>query len=151
MDIRFAGMEKSHIKDVLEIEEQSFPTAWSGNTFLQEIESNDLAYYVVALDGDKVVGYAGMWIILDEGHITTLAVHPSYRQKGIGEKLLLNLINEAKSRYCLRMTLEARPSNFPALRLYEKNGFVSYGLRPGYYSDTGEDAVIMWKEIYPTF
>lgn len=149
MNIRFTLMDKSHLNGVLEIENQSFPTPWSRNTFAHEIAGNDFAYYVVALDGNRVAGYAGMWVILDEGHITTIAVHPSRRRCRIGECLLKNLIDEAKRRGCVRMTLEARPSNFAALELYEKMGFISFGLRPGYYADTGEDAVIMWKELYP--
>lgn len=147
MEINFTGMQKEHIDQVVEIERQSFPTPWSAVAFRQEIESNDLAYYIVALENDNVIGYAGMWIILDEGHVTTLAVNPLYRKQGIGESLLIKLIQEARRRFCLRMTLEARPTNYHALHLYEKRGFVSYGLRPGYYTDTGEDAVIMWKEL----
>ncbi len=149
MNIHFIPMEKSHLDGVLEIENQSFPTPWSRNSFAHEISGNDFAYYVVAMDGSRVAGYAGMWVILDEGHITTIAVHPSRRRCRIGESILNNLINEAKKRGCVRMTLEVRPSNFGAIELYEKIGFASFGVRPGYYSDTGEDAVIMWKELYP--
>ena len=151
MEICFTGMKKSHIDGILEIENQSFPTPWSRATFSHEIAGNDFAYYIVALMDKSVVGYAGMWVVLDEGHITTLAVHSTQRRVGIGFKLLNNLIGEAKRQGCIKMTLEARPSNFPALELYEKTGFVSFGLRPGYYSDTGEDAVIMWKELHPVF
>lgn len=149
MDIRYVLMDKCHLDGVVAIENVSFPTPWSKATFAHEVAGNDFAYYVVALDDNKVAGYAGMWVILDEGHITTIAVHPNYRRKGIGARLLNNLISAAKDRGCIKMTLEARPSNFAALDLYEKSGFVSFGMRPGYYSDTGEDAVIMWKELYP--
>ncbi|HWI54223.1 MAG TPA: ribosomal protein S18-alanine N-acetyltransferase [Desulfobacteria bacterium] len=149
MNIRFIPMEKSHLDEVLEIESQSFPTPWSRSSFTHEITGNDFACYFAAMEGGKVVGYAGMWIILDEGHITTIAVHPSRRRCRIGKSLMNMLINEAKSRGCVRMTLEVRPSNPGAIDLYEKLGFVSFGVRPGYYSDTGEDAVIMWKELYP--
>lgn len=149
MEIRLVPMDKSHVDSVVEIEKTSFPTPWSKMTFLHETSGNDFAYYAVALAGNEVVGYAGMWVILDEGHITTIAVHPARRREKIGQCLLNNLIYEAKRRGCIKMTLEARPSNFGALELYEKNGFVSFGLRPGYYTDTGEDAVIMWKELYP--
>ncbi len=145
--IRFKRMSKSYLDDVLEIENMSFPTPWSRMAFSHEIGNNDFAYYIIALEGDKVVGYAGMWIILDEGHVTTLAVHPSQRRKRIGGALLCELFKEATRRGCVKMTLEVRPSNFAALKLYENTGFVSHGVRPGYYSDTGEDAVIMWKNL----
>ena len=149
MEIRLVPMNKSHVDSVVDIEQNSFPTPWSRMTFLHEASGNDFAYYVVALADNEVVGYAGMWVILDEGHITTIAVRPARRRERIGQRLLTNLIDEAKRRGCIKMTLEARPSNFAALELYEKTGFVSFGLRPGYYTDTGEDAVIMWKELYP--
>jgi len=147
MEVSFVAMKNSHLDGVMEIENQSFPTPWSKTAFSHEIAGNDFAYYIVALIGNKVVAYAGMWIILDEGHITTLAVHPEYRRQGIGTRLLQELITEAERRGCAKMTLEVRPSNDRALKLYGKTGFVSYGLRPGYYSDTGEDAVIMWKQL----
>jgi len=147
MNIRFERMKKIHLDGVIEIEGQSFPTPWSRAAFGHEIAGNDFAYYIVAISGNTVAGYAGMWVIPDEGHITTLAVHPSFRRAGIGSCLLKELINEAERRGCVKMTLEVRPSNFSALRLYEKTGFISHGLRPGYYTDTKEDAVIMWKEL----
>ncbi|WP_418791642.1 ribosomal protein S18-alanine N-acetyltransferase [Phosphitispora sp. TUW77] len=146
--IQFKKMCKSHLDDVLEIENRSFPTPWSRTAFSHEIDNKDFAYYIVALEEDKVVGYTGMWIILDEGHVTTLAVHPSYRRKQVGGALLCQLFREAIWRGCVKMTLEVRPSNFAAMRLYENTGFVSCGVRPGYYSDTGEDAVIMWKNLH---
>lgn len=145
--VRFKRMTRAYLDEVVAIENTSFPTPWSRMAFSHEIDNNDFAYYIAALEGEKVVGYAGMWIILDEGHVTTLAVHPSHRRKRVGGALLCELFKEALSRGCLKMTLEARPSNFAALKLYEKTGFVSYGVRPGYYSDTGEDAVIMWKNL----
>lgn len=147
MSILFTAMKKPYIDSVVEIENQSFPTPWTKSAFFHEIAANDFAHYIVALEGDKVAGYGGMWVILDEAHITTLAVNPAYRRQKIGSRLLYELIAEAGRRGCLRMTLEVRPSNLPALDLYRKTGFVSYGVRPGYYSDTGEDAVIMWKEL----
>jgi len=147
MDINFIPMKSEHLNGVTEIENQSFPTPWSKMAFYHEVVSNDFAFYVVALKGDRVAGYAGMWVILDEGHITTLAVHPFYRRQGLGAKLMHELIDEAKRRRCTKMTLEVRPSNHSALELYTKTGFISYGVRPRYYADTGEDAVIMWKDL----
>ena len=145
--IEFRRMSKLNLDEVVEIENISFPTPWSKTAFSHEIANNDFAHYLVALDGEKVAGYAGMWVILDEGHVTTLAVHPSYRRQQIGGTLLNKLIIEALARGCEKMTLEVRPSNTVALKLYEKTGFISYGVRPGYYSDTGEDALIMWRNL----
>lgn len=149
MNIRVEAMRSMHLDGVTKIENHSFPTPWSRTAFSHEIAGNDFAYYIVLLDGNKVVGYAGMWVILDEGHITTIAVHQLYRGNGLGARLLNELILEALRRGCTKMTLEVRPSNLPALTLYQRTGFVSHGVRPGYYADTGEDAVIMWKELYP--
>jgi ribosomal-protein-alanine N-acetyltransferase len=147
MDIQLAHMKNIHLDQVATIENSSFPTPWSRSAFAQELANNDFAYYIVALMDNQVAGYAGMWIILDEGHITTIAVHPNHLRQGIGTILLNALLREAKNRDCVKMTLEVRPFNRSALDLYEKNGFMSYGVRPGYYSDTGEDAVIMWMDI----
>ncbi|MBU7008440.1 ribosomal protein S18-alanine N-acetyltransferase [Phosphitispora fastidiosa] len=145
--VRIKRMCKAYLDEVVAIENTSFPTPWSRMAFSHEIDNNDFAYYIAALAGDRVIGYAGMWIILDEGHVTTLAVHPSYRRKQVGGTLLCELFKEALCRGCQKMTLEVRPSNFAALRLYENTGFISHGVRHGYYSDTGEDAVIMWKNL----
>ena len=147
MEIRIAGMQQSHLDDVIEIEILSFPTPWSRTAFFHEISSNDFAVYLVALVDGKVAGYAGMWIILDEAHVTTLGVHPSLRRQKIGVGLLRELISESRRRECMKMTLEVRPSNLSARDLYAKAGFISHGIRPGYYSDTKEDAVIMWKDL----
>lgn len=148
LGISFENMKKTHLDDVVEIERHSFPTPWSREAYFHEIAGNDFAYYIVALLGSKVVGYCGMWVILDEAHITTIAAHPDHRSRGLGALLLNRLIDEAKRRGCIKMTLEVRPSNNHALRLYTKTGFVSHGLRPGYYADTGEDAIIMWMDLY---
>lgn len=142
---KIAAMTCAHLDEVLAIENVSFPTPWTRAAFTHEIVNNDFACYIVALDDGKVIGYCGMWVIIDEAHITTLAVHQDYRTRGIATEMLREMCQEAEYRGCERMTLEVRPSNIPAIRLYEKMGFVSYGLRPGYYTDTNEDAVIMWK------
>lgn len=148
LGISFENMKQTHLNDVVEIEQHSFPTPWSREAYRHEIAGNDFAYYTVALLGQKVVGYCGMWVILDEAHVTTIAAHPDHRNRGLGALLLNQMINEAKRRGCIKMTLEVRPSNDHALRLYTKSGFVSHGLRPGYYADTGEDAIIMWMDLY---
>jgi ribosomal-protein-alanine N-acetyltransferase len=146
LEIVIAPMRKRHINDILQIEKASFPTPWARISFLQELQ-NDLAVYIVVLSKGKVIGYAGMWLILDEAHITNVAVHPDYRQMGIGRLLMRQLILKAAVLGAARMTLEVRVSNTPACQLYKGLGFVQEGLRKGYYTDTNEDALIMWKEI----
>lgn len=132
---------------VLAIEKVSFPTPWTRNSYLNEIYSNDFAYYYVARFEREVIGYAGLWIIFDEAHVTNVAVHPDYRGRRLGELLLNILIQEAIYLGADRMTLEVRVSNHPARRLYERLGFVSAGIRKGYYNDNKEDAIIMWKRL----
>lgn len=144
--VRFADMELRHLGGVLDIERRSFPTPWSERAFISELTQNAYAHYVVALRGAHVIAYAGMWLILDEAHITNIAVHPTERGQGLGEAMLMELQGRAGAHGCRRMTLEVRPSNTVARALYRKHGFVARGMRPGYYSDTREDAIIMWKE-----
>ncbi|NLW07403.1 MAG: ribosomal protein S18-alanine N-acetyltransferase [Clostridia bacterium] len=133
---------------VLAIEQVSFPTPWSRNSYLNEIYNNEFAYYYVARAADKVIGYAGLWLIFDEAHVTTVAVAPDYRGRRLGELLLKVLMQEAAYLGADRMTLEVRVSNHAARRLYERLGFVSAGIRKGYYNDNKEDAIIMWKHLY---
>lgn len=141
-----ADMELADIPAVLEIERRSFPTPWSERAFLSELTQNAYAHYVVGLVGGRVVAYGGMWLILDEAHVTNIAVHPDFRGHGLGHRLLLELERRAASHGCTRMTLEVRPSNAKAQKLYRQHGFEARGLRPGYYTDTHEDAIIMWKD-----
>jgi ribosomal-protein-alanine N-acetyltransferase len=146
MELIFKKMSLEHLDQVLEIEEVSYPAPWSYYAFAYELLHNDLAHYIVALSGDKIVGYCGMWLILDEAHITNVAVHPDYRRKSIGEALMLEMIRLAVQKGSARMTLEVRPTNTAARSLYEKLGFVENGRRKRYYTDNNEDAIIMWKE-----
>lgn len=138
-------MTEKHLDAVMEIEREAFAVPWSRESFEMEIKRNKCAYYIVALLDDKVVGYGGMWLVIDEGHITNIAVHRDYRGRGIGKKIIEGLINEAKNRNLVAMTLEVRVSNKVAIHLYEKYGFVPFGRRKGYYADNNEDAIIMWK------
>ncbi len=129
---------------VLEIERASFRTPWPSDAYTHELKENRLATYLVARIETQLVGYAGMWIILDEAHITTIAVDPSYRGQHIGERLLVGLIDVALERGARWMTLEVRKSNTAAQALYRKYGFREIGTRKGYYSDNREDAIVMW-------
>ena len=128
------------------IERASFATPWPAHAYRQELEANRLAHYLVATLAGDIVAYGGIWLMVDEAHITTFAVHPRYRQRGIGERLLLALLDVALDRHAREATLEVRLSNLPARRLYEKYGFRPVGIRPRYYSDNQEDALIMTTE-----
>ncbi len=146
-NLKITPMKKNHLSQVLQIEQVSFPTPWSKETYLNEIKYNQLAHYYVCLVGNKVIGYAGMWLIIDEAHITTIAVKPSFRGKQFGKMLLAELLARAMILGADKATLEVRPSNQAAQSLYKEMGFVPAGLRKEYYSDTKEDAIIMWKSL----
>jgi len=145
--VSFLPLKAEYLDQILEIEKTSFPTPWSRQSFLSELRDNSMAYYCVCMLGEKVIGYGGMWIILDEAHITNVAVHPEYRGKRIGEGIILHLTSQALMKGAFRMTLEVRPSNFSAIKLYKRMGFEAAGRRKGYYTDTKEDAIIMWKTL----
>ena len=140
-------MTLEHVTQVAAIEAESFPAPWPLRAFIQEILQNSLAHYLVALRQGKVAGYAGLWLILDEAHITNVAVRPDLRGTGIGRLLMEQLVARAVSLGAHKMTLEVRVSNVAALTLYESLGFRRTGVRPRYYQDTGEDAVIMWTDL----
>jgi len=141
--ITMRRMNEFDIDNVLIVEEQSFTLPWSRAGFVGEMK-NELAHYLVMVHQGRIIGYAGMWIIVDEAHVTNVAILPEYRGRKLGERLMSALIKHAKDRGALCMTLEARPSNTVALGLYAKFGFISRGIRRNYYSDTQEDALIMW-------
>jgi ribosomal-protein-alanine N-acetyltransferase len=128
------------------VENASFPIPWPANAFRHELTQNKNAHYLVAKEGDHIVGYAGLWLSLDEAHITTFAVLPEYRRRKIGERMLLSIFERAERLGAEWLTLEVRASNLPAQRLYEKYGFRPAGIRRRYYSDNNEDAIIMWTE-----
>lgn len=138
-----AGPE--NIEDIEQIENLSFAIPWSRKSITDELTVNKFAtYFCVVVDG-KIAGYAGIWHICDEGHITNIAVHPDYRQNGVGSVLLEQLLEYARKENIVGLTLEVRKSNFPAQGLYRKFGFEDAGCRKAYYADNGEDAIIMWK------
>lgn len=125
------------------IEEASFTAPWPPHAYRSELESNRLAHYLVARAGDTIAAYGGMWLMVDEAHITTFGVHPEWRRQGIGRQLLLNLMDLGATLRARRMTLEVRVSNEPAQGLYRSFGFEVVGRRPRYYTDDGEDALVM--------
>lgn len=144
--VTFAPMKLRHLPEVLAIERASFVTPWTRQGFVFELLHNECARYIVALVAGRVVGYAGIWVLLDEAHLTSIAVHPEWRGRGLGRALMEEMLALARSLGVRAMTLEVRPSNLPARRLYASLGFEERGRRKGYYADTGEDALIMWKE-----
>lgn len=138
-------MRRSHVKDVLAIEEQVYPKPWTQGVFTSEI---DLARkgqrnYVVAMVDGEVVGYGGMMFAPDEAHITNVAVDPVVRRRGVATRLLLHLIRDAVSRGFAALTLEVRVSNDAAREMYRRFGFAPAGIRQRYYENR-EDAVVMW-------
>ena len=144
MNISYNIFSKEDIQGIFEISNLSFKLPWSMESIKSEID-NPLAKYIVAKDmeSNKVLGFIGIWIILDEGDITNIAVHPEFRNLGIGEKLLSSMIELCDSLNCNIINLEVRSSNLPAISLYKKLNFLEVGLRKGYYEDNKEDAILM--------
>lgn len=147
LSIKIKPMEKSDIDSVIAIEEKAYgPHHWSKESFMGEL-SNELAkYFSVFSESGDLIAYCGCWQILEEAHITNIAVDPNFRQKHIGEAMLKTIIDECYKNMAKYITLEVRVGNKPAIGLYEKYGFKSLGTRKGYYQDNNEDALIMWTE-----
>lgn len=140
------SMTKDDIDDVYRVEEDCFSDPWSKEAIRQELKNNLARYIIAEIDG-KVVGYVGVWFVLDEGHITNVAVHSDYRGKKIGDKLIKELVELCKENNMSAITLEVRVSNIVAQNLYKKYGFKIGGIRKEYYSDNKEDAMIMWSQL----
>lgn len=145
--VKTRKMTVEDIDRVFEIESQSFKTPWSKESFYTEVKENTLATYLVLTLDDAVIGFGGMWLIMDEIHITNVAVAPEHRGQGYSKTLITDMIRYAKEKGFQHMTLEVRVSNAVAIALYEKFGFEGAGIRPKYYVDTGEDALVMWKAL----
>ncbi len=139
-------MSLEDLPDVHRIERASFSVPWPDDAYRSELQGNRLASYMVARVGGVLVAYGGIWLMVDEAHITTFAVDPAWRRQRVGETLLLALMDVAIGRRAREATLEVRLSNLAARKLYEKYGFRPVGVRPRYYSDNGEDALIMTTE-----
>jgi ribosomal-protein-alanine N-acetyltransferase len=139
-------MTPNDLGPVLRIEHLSFPSAWTPDSYLRELR-NPNSYYVAARYQGEVVGFAGMWVIEDEAHVSTIAVDPGHRRGGLGEALMRHLIAVARQRRATHMTLEVREHNLIAQSLYRKLGFDAQGLLPRYYGDTGENAFVMKLDL----
>lgn len=140
-------MTLDDIDQILEIEQKSFPTPWSRKSFEHELTNNHFASYYVIENNEGVFGYCGIWFIMDEGHITNVAILPKYRGNKYGEALFSHMVNIAKAEGVKLMTLEVRVSNNVAQNMYRKYGMVPGGIRKNYYSDNGEDALVMWVNL----
>jgi ribosomal-protein-alanine N-acetyltransferase len=145
--ITFRFMREEDIDQVMNVEMQSFTLPWTREAFYNELHHNQYARYLVLEDGGKIAGYCGAWIVVDEAHITNIAVLPEYRGKKLGEALLMKMIELARSMGAIRMTLEVRVSNTVAQSLYKKFGFQIGGIRKNYYTDNQEDAYVMWVNL----
>jgi len=132
-------------EDIAELEQICFSDPWSKDSVLYELTENPMATYIVAELEGRVIGYVGVWGIVDEGHITNVAVAPEYRQLHVGSALIATMLEATTSAGMLQHTLEVRAGNEPAKALYRKFGFEEAGLRKGYYENNGEDAIIMWR------
>lgn len=135
------------------IEKEIFLTPWPRNAYRRELQQNQLATYIVIRDEEEIVGYAGLWKMSDEAHVTTVGVRRRDQGKGYGMALMVALIQRAYELESRWMTLEVRVSNHGAMAMYEKLGFKVIGRRRGYYTDDGEDAVVMWSDslLSPAF
>jgi ribosomal-protein-alanine N-acetyltransferase len=143
-ELKISAMSLEDVAEVVRIETLCFPSTWPQNAFYNEIQDNKLAHYFVGRLGDRIAAYGGIWVILDDSHVTTLAVHPDLRGRKYGELMFLHLLDEAISRGASWITLEVRESNTAAQKLYRKYGFTVVSSRHGYYSDNRENALVMW-------
>lgn len=143
--VKIRCMDLGDVEPVFGVEVKCFATPWSRESFEYEMRENDNALYVIAEYEGNVLGYAGMWKILDEGHITNIAVLKEFRKKGIATLMISRLLDIAKESSIKSFTLEVSSTNDVAIKLYESFGFKRCGLRKGYYKDTQDDAIIMWK------
>ncbi|MBE2906048.1 ribosomal protein S18-alanine N-acetyltransferase [Anoxybacillus flavithermus] len=132
---------------IIEIEQRSFTLPWSRSSFHQELTNNPYARYIVMEHDGQIIGYCGMWLVMDEAHITNIAVLPEFRGKKLGEALMKQAMALAREEGAKTMTLEVRVSNIVAQSLYRKLGFLNGGIRKRYYSDNQEDALVMWVKL----
>jgi ribosomal-protein-alanine N-acetyltransferase len=148
--VHLVPMRRRHVRSVLTIEAQVYPRPWTMSLFLSELGLRGTRAYFVAKVGRDVVGYAGLMVSVDEGHVTTIAVDPAWHRHHIGTRLLLAISREAIARELNALTLEVRVSNEAAQGMYRRFGFSPVGIRKGYYAETNEDALVMWARHIDT-
>ncbi|PIC03856.1 ribosomal-protein-alanine N-acetyltransferase [Anoxybacillus flavithermus] len=147
MNASFRFMTLQDLDRIVEIEQLSFTLPWSRSSFYQELTNNRYARYIVMEHDGQIIGYCGMWLVMDEAHITNIAVLPEFRGKKLGEALMKQAMALAREEGAQTMTLEVRVSNTVAQSLYRKLGFLNGGIRKRYYSDNQEDALVMWVKL----
>lgn len=138
-------MRRRHVRSVLRIEAQVYPQPWSMSLFMSELALRSTRAYFVARIGREVVGYAGLMMTMEDGHVTTIAVDPKWHRQQVGTRLMLGLAREIRARDAENLTLEVRLSNKAAQDMYRKFGFAPVGIRKNYYAETSEDALVMWS------
>jgi ribosomal-protein-alanine N-acetyltransferase len=148
--VRIVPLRRRHLRAVVRIEEDTYPRPWSPTLFLSELAQRTSRRYTVAGIGPIVVGYSGLMVVEDEGHVTTLTVDSGWHRRGIGTVLLLDLARAAPRLGVRHLTLEVRVGNAAARELYHRFGFAPVGVRKNYYSETGEDAIVMWARDIDT-
>lgn len=142
--ITIRKMELLDVHQILEVEKTSFATPWTTDIFYHELMDNMHAHYYVVAWEDRVIGYAGMWVVIDEAQITNIAILPDFRGKKLGEKLFHHMLFTAVQLGAKQLSLEVRESNIIAQKMYRKFGLVPGGIRKNYYTDNQEDAIVMW-------
>lgn len=142
----FIPFTEDHLPQIMTVTADAYPDSWSERMFRDEL-GNRLSRFYSAFNGDTLVGYGGYWMVADEAHITTIAIAPAYRGRGLGRQLLEHLIDTATAEGATLVALETRHSNTPALALYTRLGFRQVGRRKAYYAKTNEDAIVMMKEL----
>ena len=143
--IRLEQMKSAHVAQIAQLEKICFSDPWSENSVASELD-NPLSLWLVALNGETVAGYVGSQSVLDGADMMNVAVHPDYRRKGIARELVTGLINALAEKGVKSLALEVRQSNEAAIALYEQLGFLQVGLRPNYYRNPKENALILRKE-----
>jgi len=148
--ITVVAMRRKHVRAVVAIEERIFPRPWSHALYLSELASPATRSYLVAIVDSAVVGYAGAMLVAGEAHVTTVGVAPEWHRRGVGIRLLHELVRDVRERGATAMTLEVRMSNVGAQALYQEFGFAPAGIRRNYYPEVNEDGLVMWAHDVDT-
>jgi [ribosomal protein S18]-alanine N-acetyltransferase len=146
--LQIVPMRAAHVDAVMDVERLAHRTPWSRQVFVEELH-REWAHVDLVLDGDKVLAFCNYWLVHDEVHILNVATHPDQRRKGYARRLLEHVLHYAKRKSCRFITLEVRRANHGAQELYRLLGFGQIGVRPRYYADDGEDAIVMMLELHP--
>lgn len=142
--VRIVPMKRKHLREVMRIEQDEYVRPWTTTLFTSELAQRTSRRYTVATIGPVLTGYAGLMLVEDQGHVNTLTVDKSWHRRGIGSLLLIDLARNAVALGAHHLTLEVREHNEPAKQMYMQFGFAPIGIRRNYYTETGEDAIVMW-------